>query len=299
MIEVPRAALTADEIARHADFFSFGTNDLTQTTLAFSRDDAEGKFLPHYLEDGVLRATRSRRSTDGVGAADRDRDRRAAARREAGPQARHLRRARRRPGVGRVLPPRRPRLRLVLAVPRAHRAAGRRPGGARRGSAADEPIDVAFTPGDAGRLQRGRGGRRAARDDDDHHALDSGYRRVLACGDLDEARELAAKVNGGAVLAGERQCVKPRGSTWATRRASSRAPPLGDDARPHDDQRHPRDRHRRGARRGGGSSAASPTCRPAPPRSAAHARDGGRRRAGPVRRRAGRFAMDDAYTAGR
>ena len=54
MIEVPRAALTADEIAAQADFFSFGTNDLTQTTLAFSRDDAERGFLIHYLEDGVL-----------------------------------------------------------------------------------------------------------------------------------------------------------------------------------------------------------------------------------------------------
>jgi pyruvate,orthophosphate dikinase len=54
MIEVPRAALRADEIASIADFFSFGTNDLTQTTLAFSRDDAEGKFLTRYLEDGVL-----------------------------------------------------------------------------------------------------------------------------------------------------------------------------------------------------------------------------------------------------
>jgi pyruvate, orthophosphate dikinase len=54
MIEVPRAALTAGEIAEVADFFSFGTNDLTQMALAFSRDDAEGKFLTHYLEDGVL-----------------------------------------------------------------------------------------------------------------------------------------------------------------------------------------------------------------------------------------------------
>jgi pyruvate,orthophosphate dikinase len=54
MIEVPRAALTADEIAACADFFSFGTNDLTQMTLAFSRDDAEGKFLTLYLESGLL-----------------------------------------------------------------------------------------------------------------------------------------------------------------------------------------------------------------------------------------------------
>jgi pyruvate,orthophosphate dikinase len=53
MIEVPRAALVADEIARHADFFSFGTNDLTQMTYAMSRDDA-GKFLPEYIEQGIL-----------------------------------------------------------------------------------------------------------------------------------------------------------------------------------------------------------------------------------------------------
>src|SRR5207237_866324 len=54
MIEVPRAALTADEIAQTAEFFSFGTNDLTQMTFAFSRDDAEGKFLGRYLEDKIL-----------------------------------------------------------------------------------------------------------------------------------------------------------------------------------------------------------------------------------------------------
>ena len=54
MIEVPRAALTADEIAEEAEFFSFGTNDLTQTTFGFSRDDAEGKFLRHYMEHKVL-----------------------------------------------------------------------------------------------------------------------------------------------------------------------------------------------------------------------------------------------------
>ena len=54
MIELPRACVRADEIAEQADFFSFGTNDLTQTALGFSRDDAEGKFLTFYLEDGVL-----------------------------------------------------------------------------------------------------------------------------------------------------------------------------------------------------------------------------------------------------
>ena len=54
MIELPRACVIADEIAEHADFFSFGTNDLTQTTFGFSRDDAEGKFLHHYLEKKIL-----------------------------------------------------------------------------------------------------------------------------------------------------------------------------------------------------------------------------------------------------
>ncbi|MCL6639306.1 MAG: pyruvate, phosphate dikinase, partial [Firmicutes bacterium] len=54
MIEVPRAALVADEIAEQAEFFSFGTNDLTQTTFGFSRDDAEGKFLHEYVEKKIL-----------------------------------------------------------------------------------------------------------------------------------------------------------------------------------------------------------------------------------------------------
>jgi pyruvate,orthophosphate dikinase len=54
MIELPRAALRADEIAREAEFFSFGTNDLTQTTFGLSRDDA-GRFLPYYIEHGILK----------------------------------------------------------------------------------------------------------------------------------------------------------------------------------------------------------------------------------------------------
>jgi pyruvate,orthophosphate dikinase len=54
MIEIPRAALTAAEIAQHAQFFSFGTNDLTQTVFGFSRDDAEGKFLAYYVEQKIL-----------------------------------------------------------------------------------------------------------------------------------------------------------------------------------------------------------------------------------------------------
>jgi pyruvate,orthophosphate dikinase len=55
MIEIPRACVTADSIARHSDFFSFGTNDLTQMTFGYSRDDAEGKFLAKYVELGILK----------------------------------------------------------------------------------------------------------------------------------------------------------------------------------------------------------------------------------------------------
>ncbi len=68
MIELPRAALVADDIARQADFFSFGTNDLTQTTLGLSRDDS-GSFLPHYVEQGIFpRDPFASIDEDGVGA---------------------------------------------------------------------------------------------------------------------------------------------------------------------------------------------------------------------------------------
>lgn len=56
MIELPRAAVTADEIGAYADFFSFGTNDLTQTTFGFSRDDVESAFIPQYLNKKILKA---------------------------------------------------------------------------------------------------------------------------------------------------------------------------------------------------------------------------------------------------
>jgi len=55
MIELPRACLVADHLAESASFFSFGTNDLTQTTLGYSRDDSEGKFLPFYLQHKILK----------------------------------------------------------------------------------------------------------------------------------------------------------------------------------------------------------------------------------------------------
>ena len=68
MIELPRAALIADRIAEHADFFSFGTNDLTQTAIGISRDDAENGFLTNYVMDHVMeRNPFESIDVDGVG----------------------------------------------------------------------------------------------------------------------------------------------------------------------------------------------------------------------------------------
>ena len=127
MIEVPRGALTADEIAREADFFSFGTNDLTQMTFGYSRDDAEGGFLLKYVEDKILPVNPFQTLDDAVAglmriAVDKGRATR------PGPRARDLRRARRRPGVDRQVRADRARLRVVLAVPRPGRPARRGPG---------------------------------------------------------------------------------------------------------------------------------------------------------------------------
>ncbi len=66
MVELPRAAVTADEIGAYADFFSFGTNDLTQTTFGFSRDDVEGKFIPIYLKAKLLTRNPFETVDDGV-----------------------------------------------------------------------------------------------------------------------------------------------------------------------------------------------------------------------------------------
>jgi pyruvate, orthophosphate dikinase len=68
MMELPRACFAADKIALHADFFSFGTNDLTQTALGFSRDDVEGRFLATYLEQKIVdRSPFDTIDTPGVG----------------------------------------------------------------------------------------------------------------------------------------------------------------------------------------------------------------------------------------
>ena len=128
MIELPRAALTARRIAEAAEFFSFGTNDLTQTTWGFSRDDVEASIFAAYLEKGVFTVSPFESlDRDGVGALIRIAV-------EAGRETRpgiklgRLRRARRRSGVGALLPRCRPRLRLLLPVPGAGGAARGGPG---------------------------------------------------------------------------------------------------------------------------------------------------------------------------
>ena len=164
MIEVPRAALTAGDLARDAEFFSFGTNDLTQTTFGISRDDAETGFLREYLEQGhparePVRDARSgrRRPADGDGCDGRAPDTAAA-------QSRHLRRARRRSEDDRLLPPHRARLRQLFAVPRADRAAGGRArcadgGGVARARLSGSPKRISLprrTPRESSRSARRR-----------------------------------------------------------------------------------------------------------------------------------------------
>ena len=130
MIEVPRGAVTADEIAKEAEFFSFGTNDLTQMGFGLSRDDA-GKFLLYYQEHGLIEKDPFvTLDAAGVGLLVRDR-RQEGPQREAEAEDRRLRRARRRPVVDPVLPQGGPRLRVLLALPGADRPAGGGPGPAR------------------------------------------------------------------------------------------------------------------------------------------------------------------------
>ncbi len=131
MIEIPRAALRANRIALNCDFFSFGTNDLTQMTYGYSRDDM-GTFLPVYIAEGILPEDPFA-SLDQYGVGELDFDRGPPRPRgQAQAQDRRLRRARRRPALDRVLQSRRPRLRVLLAVPGPHRPARRGAGLARR-----------------------------------------------------------------------------------------------------------------------------------------------------------------------
>ena len=159
MIEIPRAALTAGKIAEVAEFFSFGTNDLTQMTFGVCRDDA-GKFLPVYTSEDLEIWPADPFETldqEGVGQLVEfgiERGPHGA----AGPQGRHLRRARRRPGDGQVLPPVGHELRVLLAVPRCRSRASpprrRRSRSAARSSsrsdAGDGGVTTTYWPGEGG-----------------------------------------------------------------------------------------------------------------------------------------------------
>ncbi len=127
MIEVPRGALTADEIAEEAEFFSFGTNDLTQLTFGFSRDDI-GKFLSAYQDKKILdKDPFATIDTVGVGQLVRMGVQKGRAD-APGSQDRHLRRARRRSVVDSLLRAGGARLRQRVAVPHSGGAAGGRAG---------------------------------------------------------------------------------------------------------------------------------------------------------------------------
>ena len=129
MIEIPRAAVTADEIAKVAEFFSFGTNDLTQTTMGLSRDDYT-RFSKEYENLKIFKADPfAAIDQEGVGKVIE------MAIKLGGPPARHrdrhLRRTRRRAQFGRVLLSGGHELRVLLAVPCPDRAAGSSAGGHR------------------------------------------------------------------------------------------------------------------------------------------------------------------------
>ena len=133
MIELPRAAITAGQIAEAADFFSFGTNDLTQTTWGFSRDDVEAAFFSAYLEKGIFGVSPFESiDVDGVGALVRiaaEEGRTTKPDLKLGVCGEHGGD----PDVGALLPRRGARLRLLLAVPRPGGAAGGRSRRARVG----------------------------------------------------------------------------------------------------------------------------------------------------------------------
>ena len=95
MIELPRAALTADQIAEEAEFFSFGTNDLTQTTYGISRDDINN-FLPAYLKAGIFKQDPVRHARPGWRRATGEDGHGQGTQHARQPQGRHLRRAWRR-----------------------------------------------------------------------------------------------------------------------------------------------------------------------------------------------------------
>ena len=183
MIETPRAALLADQIAEVADFFSFGTNDLTQMTFGFSRDDVEGRMMSAYLSQGLLSANPFENvDTAGVGELVRMAVERGPCR-PSGPQDRRLRRARWRPVLDRLLRQGGTRLRQLLAVPGAGCAARGSPRGARHGRREGEAsFGIARSRLRSNRTAGVPGTHRAARRE--YRPSDGDPRRGRDCGPL-------------------------------------------------------------------------------------------------------------------
>ena len=170
MIETPRAALRAGEIAEEADFFSFGTNDLTQMTFGFSRDDVEGRMMSAYLEQGLLKRNPFEVvDPDGVGELVRlgvERGRATRPTLKIGVCGEHGGD----PESIATFAAGRPRLRELLAVPGAHRPAGCGPGragrphqGQVRGCVQAEARSQGAGQGQGLTTSVGRGGRTAGR----------------------------------------------------------------------------------------------------------------------------------------
>ncbi len=131
MIELPRACITSDEIATQADFYSFGTNDLTQTVYGLSRDDAGG-FLPFYQEHRILQDDPFITiDVDGVGAFMKIAVEKGTEGQKKS-EDRYLRGTRRRAAIGGILPFPQFGLCELFPLPGAHRPAGRGPGGHQR-----------------------------------------------------------------------------------------------------------------------------------------------------------------------
>ncbi len=144
MIEIPRACLLADKMAKTAQFFSFGTNDLTQMSFGFSRDDIGG-FLHDYLEDNILEADPFQTiDQNGVGQLIQMAVIKGRSTRERS-EDRHLRRAGGRSGERRVLLPHGAELRQLQPLPRADRPAGRGPGGHQGEEVAGDTLRVLQT----------------------------------------------------------------------------------------------------------------------------------------------------------
>ena len=197
MIEVPRGALTAGQIAEDAEFFSFGTNDLTQMAFGYSRDDAEGKFLMRYVERKILPENPFQvLDREGVGELVRIATERGPGR-APGPEGRNLRRTWWRPAIHRLLSRYRSRLRFVLPVPGARRSSRGRAGRAGRGLRA-RPLNrhgghsmsvTTSLPVTAAELRGLVSGRVVSPDDPDYDAL-----RTVVAGHIDRHPGLIVRV---------------------------------------------------------------------------------------------------------